>query len=104
DLAERHHVNLVGSVTWAFEFEDQPIFSGFRALTTDGIDLAVLNVYRMLGKMAPQRLPVTSTGDVGLDAILRAGVRASPDVHALASRDNQRITLICWNYHDDDLP
>ena len=105
DLAERHHVNLVGSVTWAFEFEDQPIFSGFRALTTDGIDLAVLNVYRMLGKMAPQRLPVTSTADVGLDTILRTGVRgANPDVHALASRDDQRITLICWNYHDDDLP
>ena len=37
------------SVTWAFEFEDQPYFAGFRDLATNGIDKPVLNVFRMLG-------------------------------------------------------
>jgi xylan 1,4-beta-xylosidase len=31
ELAEKHGVNLQGALTWAFEFEDQPPFAGFRA-------------------------------------------------------------------------
>ena len=58
DLAAKHGVNLEGALTWAFEFEDQPYFAGFRALASNGIDLPVLNVFRMFGKMggpAPAR-------------------------------------------------
>ncbi len=36
DLAEKRAVNLEGSLTWAFEFEDQPYFTGFRVLATGG--------------------------------------------------------------------
>ncbi len=105
DLAKSGNVNLLGSVTWAFEFEDQPIFGGFRALATDGVALPVLNTFRMLNKMGTRRLAVTSSGDLGLDAIRTSGVRgAKSDVGALASRDDKRITIIAWNYHDDDLP
>lgn len=104
DLADRAKINVKGSVNWAFEFEDQPIFSGFRALATDGVALPVLNAYRMLNKMGTQRLAVTSTGDVGLDAIRQRGVRDASDVMALASRDDKRITVIAWNYHDNETP
>jgi len=38
DLAERHGVNVEGALTWAFEFEDQPYFAGFRSLASNGID------------------------------------------------------------------
>jgi xylan 1,4-beta-xylosidase len=31
EIAERYGVNLEGALTWAFEFEDQPPFAGFRA-------------------------------------------------------------------------
>ena len=61
DLAEKHGVNLEGALTWAFEFEDQPYFAGFRALATNGIALPVLNVFRMFGQMGGQRLAVEST-------------------------------------------
>jgi xylan 1,4-beta-xylosidase len=105
DLAERSKVNIKGAVTWAFEFEDQPIFAGFRALATDGVALPVLNTFRMLNKMGTKRLAVTSTGDVSLDTIVRQGVRgANSDVYALAARDERRITIIAWNYHDDEVP
>ena len=104
DLADRYKVRLLGAVTWAFEFEDQPIFGGFRALATDGVALPVLNTFRMLNKMGTKRLSVASTGDLGLEAICRHGVRGEPDVHALASRDEKRVTIITWNYHDDDQP
>jgi xylan 1,4-beta-xylosidase len=104
DLADRHGVNLEGALTWAFEFEDQPFFAGFRVLASNGIDLPVLNVFRMFSKMGGQRLAVRSTGEVGLDAILKGGVRGVPDVSALASLDGDKLSILAWHYHDDDLP
>jgi xylan 1,4-beta-xylosidase len=104
DLALKHGVNLEGALTWAFEFEDQPYFAGFRALATNGIDLPVLNVFRMFGKMGGRRLAVQSTGDAGLEAILKDGVRGAPDVSALASLEGSRLSVMAWHYHDDDLP
>ena len=104
DLAEKHGVNLEGALTWAFEFEDQPYFAGFRALATNGVDLPVLNVFRMFGKMAGRRVAVRSSADAGLEAILKDGVRGAPDVSALASLEGRRLTVMAWHYHDDDVP
>ena len=104
DLATRHGVNLEGALTWAFEFEDQPYFAGFRALASCGINLPVLNVFRMFGQMSGQRLPVTSSGAVPLNDLLQTGVRGAPDVSALAARDRNRVSILVWHYHDDDVP
>ena len=103
-LAEKHGVNLVGALTWAFEFEDQPYFAGFRALATNGLDLPVLNAIRMMARMTGRRLPVESTGDPGLEAIVRDGVRGAPDVSALASLGPGQLAVLVWHYHDDDVP
>jgi xylan 1,4-beta-xylosidase len=104
DLAEKHGVNLEGALTWAFEFEDQPYFAGFRALASNGIDLPVLNVFRMFGKMGGRRLGLRSSTDPGVEAIMKDGVRGAPDVSALASLEAKRLSVMVWHYHDDDLP
>ncbi len=104
ELADLHKVNLLGSVTWAFEFEDQPYFAGFRDLATNGLDKPVLNVFRMLGLMRGERLGVESTSATPVEAIRDAGVRGQPDIYALAARDDRGLTVMVWNYHDDDLP
>ena len=104
DLAARYGVNLQGALTWAFEFEDQPPFAGFRALASDGLDLPVLNVFRMFGKMSGQRLSVTSSGGLDAQTILKSGVRGNPDVSALAALDHGKLTVLLWHYHDDDVP
>ena len=104
DLMDWQGVNLEGVLTWAFEFEDQPWFAGFRALASNGIDLPVLNVFRMFGKMSGQRLRVESDGAVSLDELLKGGVRGRPDVSALASLDASQLFVFVWHYHDDDLP
>ncbi|MGD0652173.1 MAG: beta-xylosidase [Verrucomicrobiia bacterium] len=104
ELADKHGVNLEGALTWAFEFEDQPYFAGFRVLASNGIDLPVMNVFRMFSKMSGQRLAVESDGAVPLDAILKDGVRAKPDVSALASLDKGKLCVLAWHYHDDDVP
>src|SRR5713101_7973840 len=104
ELADKHGVNLEGVLTWAFEFEDQPYFAGFRVLASNGIELPVLNMFRMFGLMGGHRLAVESTGDAGVDALLQKGVRGKPDVHALASLQHGKLCVLTWNYHDDDVP
>ena len=103
ELAERHGVNLEGALTWAFEFEDQAYFAGFRALATNGIPLPVLNVFRMFSKMGGQRVAAESSAQVPLDTMLREGVRGAPDVAALASGEASRLAVMVWHYHDDDV-
>jgi xylan 1,4-beta-xylosidase len=104
DLAAKHGVNFEGALTWAFEFEDQPYFAGFRTLATNGIDKPVLNVFRMFAKMSGKRLSAESDAAVPLDTIVRSGVRGKPDVAALASLDKNKLCVIAWHYHDDDVP
>jgi xylan 1,4-beta-xylosidase len=104
DLADRHGVNLEGALTWAFEFEDQAYFAGFRVLASNGIDLPVMNVFRMFSLMGGRRLPVKSSGEIPLEAIIRSGVRGAPDVSALAALDGDTLTVLAWHYHDDDVP
>jgi xylan 1,4-beta-xylosidase len=104
DLAEKYGVNLEGALTWAFEFEDQPYFAGFRSLASNGLDKPVLNVFRMFSKMSGQRLAVESDHAVPLDEMVRSGVRSDPDIFGLASLDTNALCLLVWHYHDDDLP
>jgi Glycosyl hydrolases family 39 len=51
ELARKHGVRVQGAVTCAFTFEDQPYFAGFRELATNGVDKAVLNVFRMMAML-----------------------------------------------------
>jgi xylan 1,4-beta-xylosidase len=104
DLAAKHGVNLEGALTWAFEFEDQPYFAGFRALASNGINLPVLSVFRMFGRMNGARLEVKSSGAVPLEEIVRRGVLGAPDVSALAALDGRSLAVLVWHYHDDDVP
>ena len=105
-LAEKHGVNLEGATTWAFEFEDQPYFAGFRAMASNGLTLPVFNVHRMMAKMTGERIDARSSADRGVEEIIKSGVRADPDVAALASLDAARrqIAVLVWHYHDDDVP
>jgi xylan 1,4-beta-xylosidase len=58
----------------------------------------------MFARMSGQRLTADSDGAVSLDEIIRRGVRAEPDVSALASLDRNKVCVLAWHYHDDDVP
>ncbi|MFL6619397.1 MAG: GH39 family glycosyl hydrolase [Povalibacter sp.] len=103
DLASRHQVNLEGALTWAFEFEDQRYFAGFRALASNGLDLPVLNVFRMFSLMNGDRIQASSSGALPLEQILTGSVRTQPDVGTFASSDGKHIYIMAWHYHDDDV-
>ena len=86
ELADREKTNITGMLTWAFEFENQPYFEGFRTLASNGIDKPVLNLFRMAARMHGDRVAV-----------------ANPDVDAIAVRSDREISVLIWNYHDDDV-
>jgi xylan 1,4-beta-xylosidase len=104
-LAARAGANLQGLLTWAFEFEDQPYFDGFRTLATNGIAKPVLNLFRMYGLMAGgARLEVSSSGAIPPDALMRTGAHEARYIDAQATRSDRSVTVLAWNYHDDDVP
>jgi xylan 1,4-beta-xylosidase len=103
DLAEKHGLRLEGALTWAFEFEDQPYFAGFRQLASNGLDLPVLNVFRMFRLMGDERVRARSDAQMPLEEIIAKGVREKPDVGVLASKAPGKLAILVWHYHDDDV-
>lgn len=103
-LAVRYHTNFAGAVTWAFEFEDQPFFAGFRELASNGLDKPVLNAFRMFGLLGTERVEVTSSGALATSEVVVKGVRGQPEINADATRSAHGLEILIWNYHDDDLP
>jgi xylan 1,4-beta-xylosidase len=101
DLSMEAGVNLRGVLTWAFTFPGSPYFAGYRALSSHGIHLPVLNALGLLGSLRGARLPVASSGALPLGDLLDGSVRVQPDIDALAAIDGERIRILVWHYHDD---
>ena len=103
-LADEYKANLIGAVSWSFEFENQPWFAGFRDLATNGVDKPVLNVFRMFGMMKGSRVMVESNSVYPLKSILDSGIRGEQtDIGALASKGAHTAAVMVWNYHDADV-
>ncbi len=102
ELAQQYNVNLIGAVTWSFEFENQPWFAGFRDLATNGVDKPVLNVFRMFAKMGGNLVEVNSPRMYPLKTVLDSSIRNTSDIGALAAADKRDASVLLWNYHDDD--
>ena len=104
ELARARQVNLEGALTWAFTFDGQPWFAGYRQLATNGVDLPVLNVFRLFSRLGSEQLATTSSGQLPLDKIMSEGVTTSPDVGLLATAaKHSRVDILLWNYQDDDV-
>lgn len=103
DLQDKGGVNLVAMLSWSFEFENEGYFEGYRTLATHGIDKPILNLFRMTGMMAGERVKTTSSAAVRVDDLVKSGVRTAPDVDALATKSEHEAVVMIWNYHDDDV-
>ncbi|MDI9861855.1 GH39 family glycosyl hydrolase [Flectobacillus roseus] len=104
ELAEARGVNLLGAVSWSFEFEDQAWFRGFRDLATNGVDKPVLNVFRMFGMMEGNRVEVTQNLAYDFKKVRAQSVREAADINAIASKGTNSAGVMVWNYHDDNVP
>lgn len=92
DGATRSMESIGGMLTWAFYFADRNPFEGFRALSTNGIEKPVFNVFRLLSKLGPNRLDVEIHVPDGLQS----------QVHTVAASDRSgRLTVFVCVHHDD---
>ncbi len=104
ELKDQYDVNLQGMLSWSFEFENQKWFDGFRDLATNGVDKPVLNVFRMYGLMSGNRVVARSSQSYSAEKVIAEGIRgAKPDVGALAVKGDHSLSIMLWNYHDDDV-
>ncbi|MDP8998557.1 MAG: beta-xylosidase [Myxococcota bacterium] len=101
DLEASLGVNVRGLLTWAFLFNNQPYFAGYRVLSSNGIHLPVLNAFKLLGGLSGNRVPVTSSGALTAAQIIAASVRQQADVDAMATVNGQGVQVLVWNYHDE---
>ena len=104
DLQDKYNVNLLGMLSWSFEFENRDYFEGFRDLSTNGIDKPILNFFRMAALMSGTRVATTSSGAVPLTNIVAKGVPVPGDVDALATRSSTNAAeVMLWNYQDAEI-
>jgi xylan 1,4-beta-xylosidase len=103
ELAREHKVNLEGVLSWSFTFENQPWFAGYRQLASNGIDLPVLNVFRLFSKLGSTQIEAHSSAQVSLQDAMSQGVSGASDVGVLATRAGDNLQVLLWNYHDDEL-
>jgi xylan 1,4-beta-xylosidase len=103
-LMDEYQENLIGAVSWSFEFENQPWFAGFRDLATNGVDKPVLNVFRMFAMMQGMRVKTESNRMYSLQMVLDSSIRGpQTDIGALAAKSPKTATVMVWNYHDADI-
>jgi xylan 1,4-beta-xylosidase len=104
ELARERHVNLEGALTWAFTFPGQSWFAGYRQLASNGVDLPVLNVFRLFSRLGSEQVVSHSDGQIPLAKIVSDGVRNDADVGAMATKQpDGRLAVLLWHYKDDDV-
>ena len=95
DLSAEYGNHVEGVLTWAFEFEGQPYFDGFRTLATNGIDKPVLNFFRMAGLMGGDRVKAARSEKEPADS--------SGEVNAIAARSERELSVMTWNFRAEDV-
>ncbi len=101
-LMDKYQSNLLGAVSWSFEFENQPWFAGFRDLATNGVHKPVLNVFKMFALMGGHIIPSENTAQYSLQTVLDSSIRNQPDIGAFVTKDAHSAAIMLWNYHDKD--
>jgi xylan 1,4-beta-xylosidase len=90
-------------LTWAFMFVGERCFEGTRTFSTQGIDKAILNLFRMYARMGTQEVIFTSTGakdPLAYTDLIGRG--EEPDLSGFATLSGGKsLEVLIYNHHDD---
>lgn len=90
-------------LTWAFLFIGERCFEGTRAFSTQGIDKAILNLFRMYSRLGDREVLFISSGVK--DPLTYAdpnGFGEAPDIGGVAAlAGDATLTILIYNHHDD---
>jgi len=108
DMAEEMGIDF-RPLAWAFMFEGERCFEGTRTFSTQGIDKAMFNTFKMLAKLGHQRVELTSSADMNpemYESYWGDGKGAEIDGWAtLTGTKSVEVLLYChedtWNTDDN---
>jgi xylan 1,4-beta-xylosidase len=89
-------------LTWAYLFPGERAFEGTRVFSTQGIDKAVLNLFRMYAKMGVQEVAFASSA--AKDPMTYAdmnGMAEGADVSGFAAAGPEGVQVLVYNHHDN---
>ena len=80
-------------LTWAFMFEGERCFEGTRSLSTQGVDKAVFNLFRMLARLGTRLVDLR---------VVRDGADAETEIGGWAVLDGEdALQVLLCSHHDD---
>lgn len=102
DLAEKQGMDI-RPLAWAFMFEGERCFEGTRSFSTQGINKAVFNLFRLLAKLGHQRIRLTSSRDNDpLTYRDLNGTDEGPEIDGWAACDGaDTLQILLYCHHDD---
>lgn len=102
DLAEELNMDI-RPLAWAFMFEAERCFEGTRTFSTQGIDKAVFNLFKLYARLGEQRIKLSSSRDLNPSEFEDLnGTKEGPEIDGWATitgEDAVQILLYC--HHDD---
>jgi len=82
-------------LSWAFMFVGERCFEGTRAFSTQGIDKAILNLFRIYSRMGDQAIQFDSSGAQDHNS-------EQPDVAGFATLDDTNtVSVLIYSHHDN---
>ena len=103
-VAEEYGMD-VKPLAWAFLFPGERCFEGTRTFSTQGIDKAVFNMFRIFSRLGDETLAMESTGSFDVSAMPRlTGAAANVDcteVSGFAVKKGEKVQVLVYSHHDD---
>ena len=92
----------VRPLTWAFMFVAERCFEGTRTFSTQGIDKAIFNLFKMYARMGTNQVELTSSGSREAQSFPGAKGKAAPaDIGGFAALDEDNsLQMLVYSHHD----
>ena len=102
DLAKKLDMDI-RPLTWAFMFEGERCFEGTRSLSTQGIDKAVFNLFRMFARLGTRQVELSGGRRRSLSGISDPnGQKEAPEIDGWALCDGENdLQVLIYCHHDD---
>ena len=101
DLAEREDMDI-RPLAWAFMFDNERCFEGTRTFSTQGIDKAVFNLFKLYSRLGTRRLALKSSMDVDPLVFKGSGGPGECEIDGWATaKPDGSVQVLLYCHHDD---
>ncbi len=93
----------VRPLAWAFMFRGERCFEGTRTYTTQGIDKAIFNLFKIYGRLGHYEIDLKSSQEQNvLEFVDKFGTGEEPEISGIAVLKEQKtVQVVLYSHHDD---